>query len=230
MDKISCSICGVVYAHSADNFYKSKKSRSGLDTACKECVKAKAREWRKENKIRKKLSDALYAKRKSMEISAYQRDYRQKNSAKAKEYFEEYSKKNREKLLRQKREYFQRPEVKERVNKYQKSRRKSDPKYRLFSAFRSAVSGMVSGKIGATRHLPYTAEELCRHLERQFVKGMSWENYGDWHVDHITPCASFNISGDPKCNEFQACWALTNLRPMWASENMSKQDKITHLL
>jgi hypothetical protein len=77
--------------------------------------------------------------------------------------------------------------------------------------------------------LGFTVDELMRHLERQFLPGMIWENYGKWHVDHILPLASFNYSS-AKDDEFKAAWALTNLRPMWAKENISKGARRLHLV
>jgi len=77
--------------------------------------------------------------------------------------------------------------------------------------------------------LGYTASELAAHLERQFTKGMSWENMGEWHIDHIVPLASFNVtSGDDP--EFRRAWALTNLRPLWAAENLRKHARRETLL
>jgi hypothetical protein len=71
----------------------------------------------------------------------------------------------------------------------------------------------------------YTLEELMKHLENQFKPGMSWENYGEWHVDHIIPKVAhhFNCSTD---KAFLLCWSLNNLQPMWAVDNLSKRDKI----
>lgn len=76
-------------------------------------------------------------------------------------------------------------------------------------------------------HLGYTPEELRTHIERQFAKGMSWDNYGDWHIDHITPIKWFTDNGktDPALIN-----CLSNLRPVWAKENISKSDRITHLI
>ena len=53
---------------------------------------------------------------------------------------------------------------------------------------------------------------------------MSWDNYGEWHLDHIKPKSLFNIKefGD---EEFIGCWSMENLQPLWARENMSKGDK-----
>lgn len=76
----------------------------------------------------------------------------------------------------------------------------------------------------------YTAEQLKRHLERQFHEGMSWENYGTiWHVDHIVPLASFKLETVDDA-EFKAAFALTNLRPLWAEDNIEKRDRRLYLL
>ncbi len=68
-------------------------------------------------------------------------------------------------------------------------------------------------------------QDLIAHLESLFQPSMTWENYGKWHIDHKRPIASFNFTSyeDP---EFKECWALNNLQPMWAKENMSKGNKI----
>ena len=67
--------------------------------------------------------------------------------------------------------------------------------------------------------LKYTAEDLVMHLESNFQDGMSWSNYGKWHIDHIKPCALFDLT---KELEFEECWSLKNLQPLWAVENMKK--------
>lgn len=71
----------------------------------------------------------------------------------------------------------------------------------------------------------YTIEDLENHLETQFKEGMNWANYGDWHIDHIKPVSSFDFE-NPKDKEFQKCWALDNLQPLWAKENIKKGDKL----
>jgi hypothetical protein len=77
--------------------------------------------------------------------------------------------------------------------------------------------------------LGYTMDDLRRHIERQFRPGMSWENARKWHIDHIVPVVSFNFSSrtDP---EFKACWALSNLRPVWAKTNQRKNAKRIFLI
>jgi hypothetical protein len=65
-------------------------------------------------------------------------------------------------------------------------------------------------------------EELKRHLETHFLPGMSWDNYGEWHIDHIRPCASFDLT-DPA--QQRACFNFKNLQPLWAKDNLSKGSK-----
>lgn len=93
-------------------------------------------------------------------------------------------------------------------------------------AKRDGVAELLRGALrrggrsrSAERLLGYSIDELRLHLERQFVKGMGWHNMDRWHIDHIVPQAAFELSND---GEWRACWALTNLRPLWASSNMAK--------
>ncbi len=70
----------------------------------------------------------------------------------------------------------------------------------------------------------YSTEVLRLHLESRFLPGMSWDNRGKWHIDHIRPRASYRfVSAEDK--QFRACWALENLQPLWAIENMNKHTK-----
>ncbi len=74
------------------------------------------------------------------------------------------------------------------------------------------------------KNLNYTSEELKKHLENQFQEGMTWDNYGEWHIDHIKPESWFSYKeiGD---SEFKKCWALSNLQPLWAWQNIDKSNK-----
>lgn len=70
----------------------------------------------------------------------------------------------------------------------------------------------------------YTLDELMTHLESLFAEGMSWDNYGQWHVDHIRPKSSFNFESYVD-SEFKKCWALENLQPLWGEDNLRKNSK-----
>lgn len=116
--------------------------------------------------------------------------------------------------------------------KRQKRRREQSPGYRLHANFSRLINmALRGGKAGRKWQslVGYTLDDLRCHLERQFVKGMTWRNYGEWHVDHIRPRSSFQFTSADDA-EFKACWALTNLQPLWAPDNLSKRDKVLLLL
>lgn len=73
----------------------------------------------------------------------------------------------------------------------------------------------------------YTLKKLKEHLQSLFINGMSWENHGKWHIDHIKPISLFNHKKmkDFNSQEFKECWALKNLQPLWAIDNIKKRDK-----
>lgn len=111
----------------------------------------------------------------------------------------------------------------------EKEQNRRDPVKRINRAFSEAVRKHLrkfkAGKpVGGWKaSVGYSLDELKRHLECLFRPGMSWENYGEWHVDHIIPKAAFTFSStdDPS---FKECWSLDNLQPLWAEENAIKRD------
>ena len=113
-----------------------------------------------------------------------------------------------------------------------KARLRATPQGALYMRMSKGIGAALRGAKARARweHLVgYTLDELKRHLERQFVKGMGWHNRDEWHIDHIIPQSSFTYSS-PDDAEFKACWALANLRPMWASDNCSKNARRLFLL
>jgi len=98
------------------------------------------------------------------------------------------------------------------------------------------VAELMRGAINRNGNSPtvelvvgYSITELVAHLEKQFTKGMDWSRYrcGDIHIDHIVPVKDFSLERN---EEVRACWALSNLRPVWADENLRKSARRTHLL
>ena len=137
--------------------------------------------------------------------------YRENNP----EYREQYYNKNK-KALNQYR------------NQYGKERRAVDPSFRMLQALRSRQRTALNEGIKAASTIDLsgcTAEYVRQHLENQFTEGMSWDNYGlhGWHIDHIIPCASFDLT-DPE--QQKECFHYTNLQPLWAEDNLKKSDKI----
>jgi len=145
-------------------------------------------------------------------------EWYEQNKDHRKKYMDEYREKNIDKIREVKRNY-------------ERTRKASDPLYKLVANFRTAIYTVLKeNNMNKYGHyfeiLQYSPEQLATHLENQFTEGMEWENYGEWHVDHRRPITAFNFQeiGD---NEFMECWALENLQPMWADENIRKSNKIT---
>lgn len=105
------------------------------------------------------------------------------------------------------------------------------PENKLHSNMSRAIRASIAGKGGRSWEslLGYTTEQLMAHIERQFTRGMTWENYGEWHIDHIRPKVSFGLlsSEDPA---FKECWAMSNLQPLWAEDNRRKSAKLAFLV
>ncbi len=109
--------------------------------------------------------------------------------------------------------------------KYKRERRQSDPTYRLLANLRTRVGHALKGnsKSAATEKLLGICVDECRkYIEAQFVEGMSWDS--DIHIDHIVPCASFDLT-DPE--QQRRCFHYTNLQPLWVRENLEKSAKLT---
>ena len=110
---------------------------------------------------------------------------------------------------------------------YMMHRRQTNPKWRLHQCISTRVlESLAGGKAGRSweKLVGYTVQELQAHLESLFKRGMTWSNHSrhGWHVDHIRPVASF-LFVTPDDPDFRECWALHNLRPLWAKENCNKQ-------
>ena len=111
--------------------------------------------------------------------------------------------------------------------KYQNDRCKVDPNFKLRKRLRTRLYNAITSQRGQKSNrtmvltgctIPY----LRGYLEGKFKEGMTWENYGSWHVDHIKPCASFDLT---KKEEQEKCFHYTNLQPLWALENIKKGKK-----
>lgn len=106
---------------------------------------------------------------------------------------------------------------------WQKKRREEDPAHKLrmtlSNNMRSAIKAYAKGRTKSKSILKVidcTLEELMQHIESKFLEGMTWENHGKWHVDHIKPLSAFENPEDP------AAWCRANLQPLWASDNIRK--------
>ena len=115
--------------------------------------------------------------------------------------------------------------------KWHNQRMKTDLNYKLRKYFSYKINKQLKRRFIhkarriSIQYLSYTIDDLIKHLESKFKKGMSWKNYGKWHIDHIIPETLFNYK-DLGDSEFQKCWALSNLQPLWALENIRKGNRL----
>lgn len=121
----------------------------------------------------------------------------------------------------------------DKINAYYRNRRQTDPVARM-AAWSRSVLHKVLKRVNlrkdavCTKLLGYDGNQLKEHIERQFTRGMCWERFGtDIHIDHIIPVAEFLRQGETNPAVIHA---LSNLRPMWAKENMTKGDLVLSLL
>ncbi len=210
-----CRLCGEM--KEITEFHKKNGAPDGVRNECKECVKIYLKKWKDtpEYKQREKeYDDKRYSEK------------REKILERKKEHYQE----NRDKLLAYKKEYRSTDEYKEHNKKW-----RSDNKIRLDQlqanyrekyphviAWRSILHSTLN-RLGKQKEghtilmLGYSALELKEHIEKQFLEGMTWDNHGEWHIDHIKAVTNFSNIASIK----EVC-ALTNLQPLWAFDNRSK--------
>ena len=181
-----------------------------------------------------KHKDEIIARRKIWEevnsdiIKEKSRIKRQKNKEIIQEYHREYYQQNKERLIKQSNTYYKhnQEKVQMRHSKYYRMKIHSDINFKLAAKLRNRLNDALNGKrkyISAVKDLGCTVDELRIYLESKFQPGMTWDNYGKWHVDHIMPISSFDLS-DPE--QQKAVCHYTNLQPLWAIDNLKKGDKI----
>lgn len=205
-----------------DLFNNSKNHPSGKNPECKKCVNTRNKKWRNENRERANKRDREYfartntdAKKKRNNQLAKERLKIPENAQKNRERWNKYYHENKEKC-------------RETNRKRYNERLQEDPLYKLRCATKSLIQVTLKrkGLVKKSRSkdiLGADIEIVKKHLERQFKKGMSWDNYGykGWHIDHKIPLASAKNE-----EELLKLFHYTNLQPLWAKDNFDKRDKI----
>jgi len=108
---------------------------------------------------------------------------------------------------------------------WERRTRKINVKYKIISNIRVRIGHLIRGTTKSSNTLKLlgcSLDILKSYLENKFKPGMTWQNYGEWHIDHIRPCASFDLN---KKSEQRKCFHYTNLQPLWAKENLMKGAK-----
>lgn len=111
---------------------------------------------------------------------------------------------------------------------YTRERYRADPEYKTLCSLRGRLNRRISLKkaVKAKQMLDLIGcdkAQLVAHISSLFEPGMSWENYGQWHIDHIMPCAAFDLMDPAQQVE---CFHYTNLQPLWAIDNLRKNSRL----
>jgi hypothetical protein len=159
--------------------------------------------------------------------SKYKNDKR-KTDAKYKQndilYGQKYVESGRRKEVSKIRYESKKEEIVKRCIAYNKKRYNTDPYYKVAISMRTRILKLLKQKNADKcnnfhTYLGCDKEKFTSYFQAKFKEGMTWENHGKWHIDHIKPCALFNLIN---IEEQKKCFHYTNLQPLWASENLSK--------
>ena len=224
-----------------------KKKKKDYYQKNKEKIKAKRKEWHEKNKERLKDSRKAYFDQRKDLKREYDKIYREKNKERLKKKDRKYYENNKKKILEQNKKYREKNSnwlkecqkkysIKNRYSKrkydriYCEKKYKNDLNYKIKKHLRARIRSAIKSKCGekslkSMELLNCSIEHARKHLESQFKEGMTWDNYGSygWHIDHIIPCASFDLT-DPE--QQKKCFNYKNLQPLWWHDNLSKGAKI----
>lgn len=241
MSERTCSTCRSTLAQTPENFRpRSYKGQPRWNTICRACERAYNTSYKSRDGERAR--QAAYMRQWHKTKRDTSAEYRAKNSSRC----SEWHKANRDIARARSAAWYRNKrstpeglaEHRQKASHRERNRRIENPSYRMRASLSAHLRFCLrrGGTQKTTRlesMLGYTIADLRRHIERQFVGRMSWTNYGRWHIDHIRPASSFvlvNDDGSPNAVAIRECWALTNLRPLWARTNKIKNNQKTHLL
>ena len=188
---------------------EKKAYQKAYREANKDKINANAKAYREANKDKLAAKAKAYYKANKDKRKAY----REANKDKRKAYQQAYQKTNKDK-------------VNANAKAYHKAKRKTDHLFKLKGNLRARTYLAFKSKgykkeSKTAKTLGASYKIVKKHLERQFTDGMNWENYGEWHVDHIIPLASANTK-----DELINLCHFRNLQPLWAADNFSKGCRI----
>lgn len=208
--------------------YRRNKLKDGSVSTYENWV---TKEKFEEIRIRGLMEQAEYRKRPEVKarMQKYRKEYRQtdKGSEWIKNYRSKYYEENKEYVIQKQKEYCKNPEVRKIINKRRREKIANNPQFAIACRARNRVLKALK-RVGAVKSqktmelLGCSFEFLKEHLESQFKEGMSWENRSSFHIDHIRPLASFDLT-DPEQLKVACHW--TNLQPLPPLENIRKSDK-----
>lgn len=213
------------------SFYNNKRGLFGKSDDCKTCHSEDAKIRRDKNKNTpeyKQKSKLKYQENKEYH-SEQGKKYYKKNKKKVLARHKKWRINNKEKTrINHKNWYENNRELKLRQNaEWEINQIKNNPAFKIKKNLRSRLSIFLRGKAKYEKIIELLGCDLKflkKHIEKKFKKGMTWDNYGSiWHVDHIIPCAAFDLT---KKKQQEKCFHYSNLQPLFSEENLKKSDKI----
>jgi len=224
MEMKTCTRCGVAFPATEEYFNKHKAGKHGLESRCKKCRREQREQYLQRPEVKKREQERSQRRWENIENKKKQKEYDRQR-------WQDPEHKEAQRQARQK--LLQDDEVKENRQKYRReyvrAKRLNDPSFKIRLYMSSRINMSLKCKVkksAATMELVgCSKEEFKKHIEKQFDTGMSWNNHGMWHIDHIVPCASFDLT-DPE--QQRLCFHYTNLQPLWAKDNLSKGGKLPH--
>jgi hypothetical protein len=221
METKICRICNLEKGLVDFNF---RKDNQKFRTECKSCGYEiqKERNSKKIDQIKEYKRN--YFQKNKEEILERKRHLRQSDLKKYREETKKYYEKTKELQKERKKNWIQ--SNREKYNSYWTNRKKTDVEFTLITNMRVRICGYLKSKNISKNNKTFdivgcTPEQLKEHLEKQFINGMSWNNRGDWHIDHIIPLSSVKTE-----EELLKLFHYSNLQPLWAIDNIKKSNKI----
>lgn len=208
-----CTKCGKL--KNLSEFPKNNRYKSGYNARCKSCCNEINKEYREKNKTSFSQMRKKYYQKNVSKLREEKRRYYHNNKEKKAEYDIQYRKLNKEKIKKQKKEW--------------EEKNKDEPIFKIKRNLRRRVNHLLKNKKKADKTfnlIGCTPNFFKKHIENQFLDGMTWENYGEWHIDHKIPCYLFDLNDE---NEQRECFHYKNQRPLWAINNLKRSKNLKRI-
>ena len=234
----TCTKCGESKPANLEFFHNDKSKSDSLCPSCKVCKNKQNSNRSKKHKERKKEYDKNYRAKPENKIKDNLRysirktnpDYKTKQKERLKVYRAKPENKLKRKVYQQNipkatRAKHNRDYRKRNIKKFREYTKNYYNNNKVAFSYRQMLKGFIKyyniKKLENNHYkLGYSLKSFKLRIEYNFKSGMSWNNYGEWHIDHIKPISRFSIDVNPRIVN-----CLANLRPMWAFDNLSKHNK-----
>ena len=191
-------------------FGKNKSTKDGYTKQCKFCIN----EYYRNNKLKFSIRAKTYRYPRKEETKIKRAEYFKTHKKEKAEYDLEYRKKNKTKFSEAKKRYAE--------------RNKNNPQFKLKRNLRRRIHHILKGCSKSQHSIDLLGCEInfyIKYLESKFQEGMNWDNYGmyGWHVDHIIPCSSFDLTD---IEQQKRCFNYSNTQPLWWIDNLKKSSRV----